>query len=422
MSLILLRRRRFLPLFLAQALGALNDNLFKNAMVVLLVFRMGEAGGAGLAAVAGGVFILPFALFSAVAGQVADRFDKARLIRATKAAEVVLMAGAAWALVDGGVAGLMAVLFGLGAQATAFGPLKYGVLPQLLAEGELLAGNAVIEAGTFGAILAGTILGGLLIGGEGGPWVVGAVGFGLAVLGMVAAWFVPGVAAAAPGLRVGWNVAGETWGLIGMARGDRAVWRAILGISWFWAMGATYLAVFPVLARDVFHGDNRVVTLLLTGFAVGVGAGSMLGSRLLRGAVSLRHVGWAGGGFERVHAGVRRGVPWGVGGGVDDARCDAGEWGGGGGAGLSAGGFGGGGRVLVAAVCDGAAAGGGGGAGADGGGEQRDECGVHGGGGGGDRRAVRGGAGAGRGAGQCFPPRTLLRPASFTPPSGQAVR
>ena len=149
----LLTSRRFLPLFLTQALGALNDNLFKNAMVILVVFQLG-AGGAGMAAAAGGVFILPFALFSAAAGQLADGHDKARLIRLSKAAELALMALAAAALLTGSIPALMAVLFGLGAQATMFGPLKYGILPQHLAPAELLPGNALIEAATFAAILA----------------------------------------------------------------------------------------------------------------------------------------------------------------------------------------------------------------------------------------------------------------------------
>ena len=289
----LLRTRRFLPLFVTQALGALNDNLFKNAMVILIVFRAGEAGGTTLAAVAGGVFILPFALFGALAGQAADRFDKARLIRISKAAELVLMLCAAAALPSGNVVALMAVLFGLGVQAAAFGPLKYGILPQLLAPGELLAGNAFIEAATFGAILAGTIAGGLLIGIPHGPALVGAAVLAIALAGLAAAWAIPPTQAAAPGLRIGWNVGAETKSLLRTAHADPAIWRAVLGLSWFWALGATYLAVFPALARDVFGADNRVVTLLLTGFAVGVGLGSLAANRLLRGEVSLRYAGRA---------------------------------------------------------------------------------------------------------------------------------
>ncbi|HET6308207.1 MAG TPA: MFS transporter, partial [Rhodopila sp.] len=158
----LVASRRLGPLCLAQACGAFNDNLVKNAMVVLAIFKLG-IGGAGLAALAGALFIAPYALLSATAGQLADRFDKSRLIRVMKVAEVVLMAAAAWAFAVGSVPGLLAVLFGLGVQATMFGPLKYGILPDHLREEELVAGNGLVEASTFLAILAGTVAGGALV-------------------------------------------------------------------------------------------------------------------------------------------------------------------------------------------------------------------------------------------------------------------
>jgi len=289
MSTALLRTRRFLPLFLAQALGALNDNLFKNALVVLVVFRVAESGPA-LVALAGGLFILPYALFSALAGQLADRFDKSRLIRITKLFEAALMALAAGGLLAANVPALFAVLFGLGTQAAFFGPLKYGILPDHLAEHELMRGNALIEAGTFGAILAGTIAGGALVGLPSGPGIVAAAGLLVAALGVAAAFMVPRAAAADPGLRIGWNVARETLKLLRAARANRPVWLSTLGLSWFWTVGATFLAEFPVMAKQDFHAGNAVVTLLLAGFAVGVGAGSILAGRLLRGEVSARHV------------------------------------------------------------------------------------------------------------------------------------
>ena len=288
----LLRTRRFLPLFLTQALGALNDNLFKNALVVLVVFRMAE-GGPTLVALAGGVFILPYALFSALAGQLADRFDKSRLIRLTKLFEVALMALAAWGFLAGNVPALFAVLFGLGVQATFFGPLKYGILPDHLAEDELVRGNALIEAGTFGAILAGTIAGGALIGLPSGPGIVAVAGLLVALLGAATAFLVPRATPAAPALRLSWNIPRETMGLVRIARANRPVWLSILGLSWFWTVGATFLAEFPVMAKQDFHADNQVVTLLLAGFAVGVGGGSILAGRLLRGEVSARHVPFA---------------------------------------------------------------------------------------------------------------------------------
>ena len=292
MNTPLLQTRRFLPLFLTQSLGALNDNLFKNALVVLVVFRTAE-GGAPLVAIAGGLFILPYVLFSALAGQLADRFDKSRLIRATKAAEVAIMSLAAVGLLAGSVPALLAVLFCLGAQATFFSPLKYGILPQHLAEHELVRGNALIEAGTFGAILAGTIAGGALIGLGSGPEIVSAAGLAVAALGLLTAFLVPPAQPAAPDLRIGLNIVVQTAALLRTARTNRAVWLSILGLSWFWTIGATFLAEFPVMAKDDFHGDNQVVTLLLTSFAVGVGAGSILAGRLSRGEVSARHVPFA---------------------------------------------------------------------------------------------------------------------------------
>ncbi len=289
MTVALLRTRRFLPLFVTQALGALNDNLFKNALVVLVVFRMAE-GGPALVALAGGVFILPYALFSSLAGQLADRFDKSRLIRITKLFEAALMALAAWGFLAAHVPALFAVLFGLGVQAAFFGPLKYGILPDHLTEHELVRGNALIEAGTFGAILAGTIAGGALIGLASGPEIVAMAGLVVAALGVGAAFMVPSAAPADPGLRLGWNVARETLKLLQAARANPPVWLSILGLSWFWTVGATFLAEFPVMAKQDFHASNAVVTLLLAGFAVGVGAGSILAGRLLRGEISARQV------------------------------------------------------------------------------------------------------------------------------------
>ena len=288
----LLRTRRFLPLFVSQSLGALNDNLFKNALVALVIFRIGE-GGTALVALAGALFILPYVLLSATAGQLADRFDKARLLRATKLAEIVLMAFAAWGLLAMNVPALLAVLFGLGVQATFFSPLKFGLLPDHLAENELVRGNALIEAGTFGAILTGTIAGAGLIGLEQGPAIVAAAGLVVAVAGAFAAFSVPPGRVNAPGLRVGWNVFGETLRLVRTARGNRAVWLSILGLSWFWTIGATYLTEFPELTKVDLHGGVPVLNLLLVSFAVGVGSGSILAGRLLHGEISARHVPFA---------------------------------------------------------------------------------------------------------------------------------
>ena len=288
----LLLSRRLGPLCLSQSCGAFNDNLVKNAMVVLAIFKL-NAGGAGLAALAGALFIAPYALLSATAGQLADRFDKSRLIRITKAAEVLLMGLAAYAFIANSVPGLLAVLFGLGVQATMFGPLKYGILPDHLRDAELVAGNGVIEAATFLAILAGTVAGGALALLYNGPAIVAAAGVAVALLGLAAAFGIPAAAAADHTLRIGWNVLRETASVTRQAAQNRPVWLSILGLSWFWAIGATLLAEFPTIARDVLGAEGQVITLLLTMFAVGVGVGSMLCARLLHGEVSAHLVPFA---------------------------------------------------------------------------------------------------------------------------------
>ena len=288
----LLLSRRLGPLCLTQSCGAFNDNLVKNAMVVLAIFKL-NAGGAGLAALAGALFIAPYALLSATAGQLADRFDKSRLIRITKAAELLLMALAAYAFIAGSVPGLLAVLFGLGVQATMFGPLKYAILPDHLRGDELVAGNGLIEASTFAAILAGTVAGGALALLDAGPVIVGTAGVAVSLLGLAAAFGIPTAPAADTTLRIGWNILRETACLTRQAAGNRPVWLAILGLSWFWAIGATLLAEFPTIARDALGAHGQVITLLLTLFAVGVGIGSMLCPRLLHGEVSARLVPFA---------------------------------------------------------------------------------------------------------------------------------
>lgn len=289
----LLTSRRLAPLLVTQTLGAINDNLFKNALVVLILFKAAQSSGPVLVALAGGVFILPYVLLSATAGQIADRFEKSRTILLVKLAEVALMAAAATGFLIGSTPLLFAVLFGLGVQATFFSPLKYGILPSHLAEHELVAGNGLIEAGTFLGILAGTIAGSALFGLGHGPVIVSAAGLAVAAAGVASAAFVPGAPSTAPGLRIGWNLARETGALLAAARTNRPVWLCLLGLSWFWAVGATLLAELPALVRDDLSADAPVFTLMLAFFSVGIGAGSVLCSRLLRGEVSARLVPFA---------------------------------------------------------------------------------------------------------------------------------
>ena len=285
----LLATRRFWPLCVTQACGAFNDNLVKNALVVLALLRAGDAGPVIVAASAG-LFILPFALFSATAGQLADRYDKARLIRIMKVAEALLILVAGFGLWRESVPVLLLVLVLLGVQATFFGPLKYGILPDHLRDDELIAGNGLIEATTFVAILIGTIAGGGLVVLPDGPLWVAATGLSVTAIGLAAAAFIPPAPPTADGVRVGRNPFRETAAVVGQARAVRAIWPPILAISWFWTIGATVLAEIPVVAKDTLGAGGPMVTMFLTAFSVGIGLGSLLCAVLLKGNISARFV------------------------------------------------------------------------------------------------------------------------------------
>ena len=291
-SLELLKTRRLGPLCLTQACGAFNDNMVKNALVVLALFKLGS-GGTGLTALAGALIIAPFVLFSALAGQVADHFSKPRVILIAKWAELVLMLGAAVAFVTENQTALLVLLFGLGTQAAVLSPLKYGILPEHLADNELVAGNGAIEATTFLSILLGTVAGGALILLDNGTTLVAAAGLAFAVIGLCAAMLIPKAPPAAPTLKISANLPVQTWRIVRQAASIRPIWLSILGLAWFWVVGATLLTEFPTIVRDVLHGNGDVATLLLTVFAIGVGIGSMLCARLLKGEVSPRHVPFA---------------------------------------------------------------------------------------------------------------------------------
>ncbi len=284
----LLTTRRFLPLFITQFLGAFNDNLFKNALVMLLAFKMGEhttIAPSILIIAAGGLFIFPYFLFSATAGQLADKIDKARLARITKLWEIIVVGLGAIGFVGHHPMFLLAVLFALGVQSTFFGPVKYALLPQHLHEDELVTGNALIEAATFLAILLGTISGGVLVMQQGGEWKIVVVTLLVALAGYAASWFIPKAPAPAPQLRIDANIFKATWRIVQHDRKNIRVFRAIFGITWLWVLGAVYLSQFPTMAKDMFGGDESLVTLFLTMFSLGIGVGSMLSSRLTKGKI-----------------------------------------------------------------------------------------------------------------------------------------
>ncbi len=295
----LLKTRRFAPFFITQFFGAFNDNLFKNALVVLLTFQ--SAGWTTLKAevlanLAAGVFILPFFLFSATAGQLADKYDKAILARLVKVLEIGIMGVAATGFWLHSLTLLMTALFLLGCHSTLFGPVKYAMLPQHLKEEELVGGNGLIEAGTFVAILVGTLTGGLLAGAVTHPAWIAVGGMIVAMAGYLASRAIPSAPPPAPELRVNPNPITETWRSIAFARENRAVFLSILGISWFWLYGALFLAQFPAYAKNILGGGEATVTLLLATFTIGIGLGSLLcermsGNRVEIGLVPLGSIG-----------------------------------------------------------------------------------------------------------------------------------
>ncbi len=280
----LLGERRFGPFFVTQFLGAFNDNHFKNALVLLLTYHaatLTSLAPSVLVNLAAGLFILPFFLFSATAGQLADKYDKARIIRLVKLLEVGIMAVGGLGFLRQDLTLLLAALFLMGVHSTIFGPVKYALLPQTLREQELVGGNALVETGTSLAILLGTLLGGLLVALPDGPsrWVP-VVGLAIAVAGYLAARFVPPAPALAPDLTVNWNPVTETLRNLRFTVGNRTLFLAILGVSWFWLYGLVFLSQFPEYAHTTLRGSEHVVTLLLTVFSVGIAVGSLLCERM----------------------------------------------------------------------------------------------------------------------------------------------
>lgn len=279
----LLKTRRFLPFFGTQFLGAFNDNVYKNALIVLLTFQATNwttLSAGVLANLAAGIFILPFFLFSATAGQLADKYDKALLSRLVKLLEIsiMLLAGVGFALHS--LIILLSALFLFGVHSTLFGPVKYAILPQHLKEEELVGGNALVEAGTFVAILIGTLIGGLVAGLDHGTVWITVIGLLVALAGYLASRKIPTAPAPAPQLTVRFNPFTETWHNIVFARENRTVFLSILGISWFWLYGSLFIAQFPAYAKNVLGGSETSVTLLLGTFTLGIGIGSILCERL----------------------------------------------------------------------------------------------------------------------------------------------
>jgi 1-acyl-sn-glycerol-3-phosphate acyltransferase len=280
----LMRERRFAPFFWTQFAGAANDNVYKNALVIFVAYHAAAASGHdanSLVNLAAAIFIAPFVLFSATAGQIADKFEKSRLIRFVKVFEIAIMLIGFAGFWRQDLVLLFAALALMGVHSTLFGPVKYAILPQHLNPEEIVGGNGLVEMGTFVAILLGTITGGLVVAIQpNGTVYAGLLAIAIAVAGWLASLSIPHTPAVAPDLRINWNPFTETADNLRFAYGNRVVWLSMLGISWFWFYGATLLTQFPNFTRNVLGGDEHVATLLLALFSVGIGTGSLLCERL----------------------------------------------------------------------------------------------------------------------------------------------
>lgn len=287
---ILLTEHRFKPFFWAQFLGAFNDNVFKTALITLIAFHAASLttlDGAMLVTVLPGLFILPFFIFSASAGQLADKFEKSKIIRFVKVFEIFIMLFACVGFVTHTLWLLVAALFMMGMHSTLFGPVKYAYLPQHLSEKELIGGNGMVEMGSFVAILIGQVLGAWLAMRHGSELTTGISIVVIAALGYWVSRGVPNSPAADANLIINWNPISETYRNVKLIWGQQEIWIAIVGISWFWFYGATILAQFPSFAKNTLYGDESVFILLLTVFSLGIGMGSLMCERLSRGIVEI---------------------------------------------------------------------------------------------------------------------------------------
>ena len=290
----LLKTRRFAPLFITQFLGAFNDNVFKNALVFLITYKIAIDQGWDnvqvIVPLAGGIFIAPFFIFSSLAGQLSDKLEKSRLIRIIKFAEILLMCLASYGFYAENVTVMMVTLFLMGSQSAFFGPLKYSILPEHLRHDELIGGNALIEMGTFLSIILGLIVGGILILTDSGPVIISATVITVAICGFFASFSIPKTIPAASDLKINFNVFQETMHIVRESRKDWRIFMSIMGISWFWFFGLTFLAQFPTFSREVIGADEGVGTLFNCAFSIGIGFGSYICDRLLKGQIHAMYV------------------------------------------------------------------------------------------------------------------------------------
>ncbi|PPD47945.1 MAG: MFS transporter [Methylotenera sp.] len=286
----LMQEKRFRPFFFTQFLGAFNDNVFKTALITLVAFhtaRLTSIDGSTLATLLPGLFILPFFLFSATAGQLADKYEKSQIIRLVKVFEIGIMLFASAGFFLHNIWLLAAALFMMGMHSTLFGPVKYAYLPQHLKESEIVGGNGMVEMGSFVAILLGQVLGAWLAMQSEHALLTSSTVLVIAVLGYWTSCGVPNSPAVAPKLKINWNPITETYRNIKFIWQHQAIWLTIIAISWFWFYGATLLAQFPNFAKNILHGDESLFILLLSIFSLGIGIGSLLCEKLSKGKVEL---------------------------------------------------------------------------------------------------------------------------------------
>lgn len=286
-----LLNRPFIAFFGVQFLGAFNDNLFKNALVMLITFRLSHsAEDTGLLiTLAAGLFILPFFIFSALAGQIADHYPKTFLVKKIKLAEVLIMALGAMALLSENLELLFVTLFLMGSQSAFFGPIKYALLPEMLNRSQLIRGNSLFSGSTFIAILAGTIAGGLGVLADNGLYIISASIFMVALIGYLFSLLLPSTQTADTRLQINKNILTSTWQMVAQSRQYPMALLSILAISWFWFIGATLLSQIPALVKYDMHADDNVVVLFLTLFSVGIAVGSAMVSRMMNKRV---HLNW----------------------------------------------------------------------------------------------------------------------------------
>ena len=285
--------KRFMPLFMTQFLGAFNDNFFKSALMMLITYKLGDETGLDpriLVNAAAGIFILPFFIFAPTASDLADRLDRSYLMRWVKVAEIIIMGGAALGFILNNLWLLIIVLFMMGAQSAFFSPAKYSILPQHLAENELIAGNGLIQMGTYLAILTGTIAGGLLILREGGIYLVGFGAVFIAIAGWVSSLFIPPTTPIDSTRKVSFRLVSRTIEMFREIWPMKKVFCSMLAISWFWLVGSVFLAQFPTYSRLILGTDESVATSFLAIFSCGIGLGSMACNSILKGKITTKYV------------------------------------------------------------------------------------------------------------------------------------